>query len=38
MVDKGILLQLNNLSLIGYYSPYVLKAAEGIIEKKLHSL
>lgn len=37
MVDKGILLQLNNLSLIGYYSPYVLKAAEGIIEKKLHS-
>jgi tyrosine-protein phosphatase YwqE len=37
IVDKGILLQLNNLSLIGYYSPVVLKAAEGIIEKKLHS-
>jgi tyrosine-protein phosphatase YwqE len=37
IVDKGILLQLNNLSLIGYYSPHVLKAAEGIIEKKLHS-
>lgn len=37
IVDKGILLQLNTLSLIGYYSPVVLKAAEGIIEKKLHS-
>jgi len=37
LVDKGILLQLNNLSLIGYYSPQVLKAAKGIVENKLHS-
>ena len=37
LTDKGILLQLNNLSLIGYYSPHVLKAAEYIIDKKLHS-
>lgn len=37
LVDKGILLQLNNLSLIGYYSPHVLKMAEFIINKKLHS-
>lgn len=35
--DQGILLQLNNLSLIGYYSPAVQKAAEYIIEKKFHS-
>lgn len=37
LADKGVLLQLNNLSLIGYYSPHVLKAAEFIIDKKLHS-
>ena len=35
--EQGIFLQLNNLSLIGYYSPQVLKAAEYIIDKKLHS-
>jgi hypothetical protein len=37
LVDNNVLLQLNNLSLIGYYSPHVLKAAEFIIDKKLHS-
>lgn len=37
LFDKGIFLQLNNLSMIGYYSPHVLKAAEFIIDKKLHS-
>ena len=37
LVDKNVLLQLNNLSLIGYYSPHVLKAAEFIVDKKLHS-
>jgi len=37
LVDKNVLLQLNNLSLIGYYSPHVLKAAEYIIDQKLHS-
>lgn len=37
LVDNNVLLQLNNLSLIGYYSPHVLKAAEFIVDKKLHS-
>jgi tyrosine-protein phosphatase YwqE len=37
LFDKGVFLQLNNLSLIGYYSPHVLKAAEFIVENKLHS-
>lgn len=34
--DEGVLLQLNKLSLIGYYSPQVQKAAEFLIEKNLH--
>lgn len=37
LVDNNVLLQLNNLSFIGYYSPHVLKAVEFIIDKKLHS-
>lgn len=35
--DQGILLQLNNLSLVGYYNPQVQKAAEYIIDKGYHS-
>ncbi len=37
LADNNVLLQVNNLSLIGYYSPHVLKAAEYIVDKKLHS-
>jgi tyrosine-protein phosphatase YwqE len=35
IMDSGILLQLNLLSLIGYYSPQVKKIAEHLIEHKL---
>lgn len=35
--DQGVLLQLNNLSLIGYYSPQILKMSEYIIDRKIHS-
>lgn len=38
LTDGGVLLQMNILSLIGYYSPDVKKAAEYLIDKKLISL
>ena len=35
--ENGMLMQINNLSLIGYYNPIVQKIAEYLIDKKLHS-
>jgi protein-tyrosine phosphatase len=38
LANRGVLLQINMLSLIGYYGPPIQKLAEKLIEKKLVSL